>query len=83
MARFWRVARPKMNGRTFAYVALFSEIGLALLVTVLAGVLIGYWVDQRLETVPLFVLAGLGVGLAVGARIAYRLIARFLAEHTD
>jgi F0F1-type ATP synthase assembly protein I len=72
-----------MIGRTFAYVALFSEMGIALLVTVLGGVLIGYWIDQRLQTVPLFVLVGLVLGLAVGARIAYRLISRFLASFEE
>jgi F0F1-type ATP synthase assembly protein I len=72
-----------MTGRTFAYFALFSEIGIVLLVTVLVGVLGGYWADQQLRTLPLFVLVGLFVGLAVGARVVYRLIYRFLAEAED
>jgi F0F1-type ATP synthase assembly protein I len=72
-----------MTGRAFAYVALFSEMGLVLLVTVLGGVLLGYWVDQQLGTVPLLMLVGLAVGLAVGARVAYRLIVRFLASYED
>jgi F0F1-type ATP synthase assembly protein I len=58
-------------------------MGLALLVTVLGGVLLGYWVDQQLGTVPLFMLVGLAVGLAAGARVAYRLIVRFLASYED
>ncbi len=69
-----------MPGRTFAYFALFSEIGVVLLVTVLVGVLGGYWVDQRLSTLPVFVLVGLFLGLAVGARTIWRLISRFLAD---
>lgn len=69
-----------MTGRSFAYFALFSEIGIVLLVTDLVGVLAGYWVDQQLRTLPLFLLVGLFVGLAVGARAVYRLINRFLAE---
>ncbi len=72
-----------MTGRTFAYFALFSEIGIVLLVTVLVGVLAGYWADQQLRTLPLLLLAGLFVGLAVGARAVYRLIIRFLAEAED
>ena len=39
-------------GRMSAYIALFSEIGFVLLITVLAGVLGGYWLDQQLGTVP-------------------------------
>ena len=67
-------------GRGLAYFALFSEIGLVLLVATLAGVGLGYWVDSRLGTVPLFVLIGLLVGLAVGARGIWSMINRFLAR---
>jgi len=72
-----------MTGRSFAYFALFSEIGLVLLVTVLVGVLAGYWADQQLRTLPVLVLVGLFLGLAVGAFAVYRLIARFLASYED
>ncbi len=67
-------------GRGLAYFALFSEIGLVLLVTTLAGVGLGYWVDTRLGTVPLFVLIGMLVGMAAGARGAWVMISRFLAR---
>jgi ATP synthase protein I len=70
-------------GRTGAYFALFSEIGFVLLVTTLAGVGIGYWVDQRLGTVPVFVLVGLFVGLGAGARAVWIIITRFLARLDD
>lgn len=72
-----------MTGRTFAYFGLFSEIGIVLLVTVLVGVLAGYWADQQLRTLPLFLLVGLFIGLALGARAVYRLISRFLADVED
>ena len=67
-------------GKTSAYVALFSEIGFVLLFTVLAGVLGGYWLDQRLGTVPIFVLVGFAIGTSGGAIGCWRLIARFLAQ---
>ena len=67
-------------GRAGAYLALFSEIGLTLLVTTLLGVLIGYWVDQRLGTLPIFVVVGLLLGFGVGGYGVYRLITRFLAR---
>ena len=51
----------------FGYLALFSEIGLVLLVTTLAGVAAGYWVDQQLGTQPLFVLVGFLAGAGLGA----------------
>ena len=67
-----------MSGRSWGYFALFSEVGLVLLVTILAGILAGYWVDQQLGTIPIFVLVGLAVGLTAGAVAVYRLIQRFL-----
>jgi F0F1-type ATP synthase assembly protein I len=72
-----------MTGRTFAYFGLFSEIGIVLLVTVLVGVLAGYWADQQLRTLPLFLLVGFLVGLAAGAAVVLRLINRFLADAED
>jgi F0F1-type ATP synthase assembly protein I len=63
-----------------AYLALFSEIGIVLLVTVLVGILAGYWIDQQVGTLPIFVLVGLAVGLTAGSLTVYRLIARFLAR---
>ncbi|HLA17512.1 MAG TPA: AtpZ/AtpI family protein [Candidatus Limnocylindrales bacterium] len=67
-------------GRAWAYFALFSEIGIALLVTVLAGVLGGYWIGQQLGLMALFVVGGLFVGLGAGAMYVRRLISRFLAQ---
>jgi F0F1-type ATP synthase assembly protein I len=69
--------------RAWAYLALFSEIGLVLLVTTLAGVLAGYWLDREIGTLPLFVLIGFAVGLAAGSVAIYRLITRFLARYDD
>ena len=68
-------------GKGGAYFALFSEIGLILLVTTLGGSLVGYWIDKQLNTVPVFVVIGLLIGLTAGARAVYRLINRFLAGH--
>ena len=67
-----------MNSRFGAYLALFSEIGVLLLVTTLAGVAAGYWADQRLGTLPIFVLVGFLGGAGVGTVGIYRLITRFL-----
>ena len=70
-------------GRAGAYLALFSEIGLVLLISTLAGVGVGYFVDTRLNTLPLFVVVGFLLGAAVGARGIYVLITRFLATFDD
>jgi hypothetical protein len=63
-----------------AYLVLFSEIGLVLLVTTLAGTLFGYWIDKQVGTLPIFVLVGLAIGVGAGGRACYSLITRFLAR---
>ena len=66
-------------GRNWAYAALFSEIGLSLLVTTLVGVLVGHWVDQQLGlAVPVFVIVGFLLGAGSGTVLIYRLVSRFL-----
>jgi ATP synthase protein I len=70
-------------GKASAYIALFSEIAFVLLVAVLAGVLGGYWLDQRMGTIPIFVLVGFAIGTTGGAIGCWRLIARFLAQLDD
>ena len=65
-------------GRGAAYAALFSEIGLSLLVTTLVGVLIGRWVDGQLGTLPIFVIVGFLIGAGSGTVLIIRLVTRFL-----
>lgn len=67
-------------GRAGAYFALFSEIAIVLLVTTLLGVLSGYWLDQRLGTLPILALVGFLAGFGIGGVGVYRLIVRFLAR---
>jgi len=67
-------------GKSSGYVALFSEIGFILLLTVLAGTLAGYWLDQRLGTIPIFVLVGFAIGGTSGAIGCWRLMDRFLKQ---
>jgi F0F1-type ATP synthase assembly protein I len=65
-------------GRGWAYAALFSEIGISLLVTTLIGVLAGSWVDGQLGTLPIFVIVGFLIGAGSGTVMIYRLVSRFL-----
>jgi F0F1-type ATP synthase assembly protein I len=65
-------------GRGAAYAALFSEIGLSLLVTTLIGVLVGRWVDGQLGTLPVFVILGFLAGAGSGTVLIIRLVSRFL-----
>jgi len=65
-------------GRGWAYAALFSEIGISLLVTTLIGVLVGNWADGQLGTLPIFVLVGFFAGAGAGTLMIYRLVTNFL-----
>jgi F0F1-type ATP synthase assembly protein I len=67
-------------GKTSAFVALFSEIGFVLLATVLVGILAGFWLDQHLGTIPIFILVGFAIGTTSGAVACWRLISRYLAS---
>ena len=67
-------------GRASAYLALFSEIAIVLLITTLLGVLGGYWLDQRLGTLPIFVVMGMLVGFGLGGVGVHRMVIRFLAR---
>ena len=67
-------------GRASVYLALFSEIAIVLLVMTLLGVLSGYWLDQRLGTLPILSVAGMLAGFGFGGLGVYRLIVRFLAK---
>jgi F0F1-type ATP synthase assembly protein I len=66
------------HARALGYFALFSEIGFVLFVTTLVGALAGHWLDQQLQTNPLFVVTGFIGGAALGAVVDYRLLTRFL-----
>ena len=65
-------------GRAGAYIALFSEIGIVLLVTTLIGVLAGRWADGQLGTLLIFVIVGFLAGAGFGTVMIYRLVSRFL-----
>lgn len=72
-----------MDGKSFAYFALFGEIGLVLLVTTFGGLLLGRWLDQQLGTNPLLVIGGFLLGILVGAIANWRVLSRFLAKIDD
>lgn len=67
-------------GQAGAYLALFSEIGIVLLVTTLLGALGGNWIDSQLTTSPFITIAGFLAGAGIGALAMARLISRFLAQ---
>jgi len=67
-------------GQTGAYFALFSEVGILLLVTTLCGALAGHWLDLQIGSSPVLLLVGFVGGAGLGTYGIYRLISRFLAR---
>lgn len=53
----------------------YLGMGTSLAVTVLAGLGIGYWLDGKLGTRPIFFLVGTGLGLFVAGYTFYRTVA--------
>lgn len=70
-------------GKAGAYLALFSEIGVVLLITTLGGSLLGHWIDDQVGISPVALLIGALGGFGSGWLVAYRIINRFLARFED
>jgi hypothetical protein len=65
-----------------AYLALFSQIGISLLIANLGGALLGHWIDGQLNSGPIFLILGFIGGFTAGAVVAARLVQRTL-RHLD
>ena len=65
-----------------AYLALFSQIGISLLIANLGGALLGHWIDDQLNSGPIFLILGFVGGFTAGAVAAARLVQRTL-RHLD
>jgi len=63
--------------------ARYASIGLELGVSVVLGMLLGYWVDGKLETSPWGLLVGLGLGITAAARSIARTLAALAKEEED
>jgi hypothetical protein len=55
-------------------------VGWYVAICLLGGSLGGVWLDNRAGSSPLFILLGLGAGLAVAAFGTYRMLAAVLSE---
>ena len=54
--------------------ALLSQVGITMIVPVLAGVWLGNYLDKLFQTNVLFLLLGIIAGVSAGFRNSYRLI---------
>ncbi len=60
-----------------------TGVGFFVAACILGGVLAGLWIDNKLDTRPLFILLGLAVGLAVAFFGVYRMIQPVINNRQD
>lgn len=58
------------------YLTLVTQLGLVVVGTILAGLVIGYFIDKKFGTSPVFTVVFIVVGIAAGLFNAYQMIMR-------
>lgn len=58
----------------------YSVIGIELAFSVIAGALIGYWLDAKLDTAPWFFIFWVICGIIAGFRSLFRLVKKIMKE---
>lgn len=66
--------------KPFQAMALMSGIVSQLVGSILVGIFVGKWLDEKAGTLPLFLIIGLLLGLATGIYGMLQLISRFSGE---
>lgn len=60
--------------------ALMTGITAQLVGSILVGIFLGKWLDETLDTLPLFLIIGLLIGLGTGVYSMLQLIRRFSGD---
>lgn len=68
------------RGKSYRLYMQTSVGGLEVGLSVLVGCLLGFWADKTWDTMPWCTLAGLGFGIAAGARQLYRLTKKHMPD---
>jgi hypothetical protein len=74
--------RPAPGGSSFSLSTL-AGLGLANACSLAAGLVLGHYLDGRLDTGPVFVLIGIAAGLAFGLVGSFVQIRKYLSSTSD
>lgn len=72
--------REQRDKRMLVTAARFTGIGWSIVIPIVAGLLLGKWIDGKTGTHPLFLLLGIVLGLAIGLYAAGRLLFELLRD---
>jgi ATP synthase protein I len=62
--------------KTIKDLAYFSSVGFAMALSIVIGVVVGYYIDEKYGTDPWFLYIGLGMGIAAAFRNLYLMYQR-------
>ncbi len=68
---------------TFASFLSYGTLGIEMGVSLVIGLAIGYWLDRKFATAPIFTLIFMGFGLAAGFRRVYSLWKKMEKESSE
>lgn len=75
--------RDPNSRETLRAVAMVSQLGFAAGMPVIICALGGYFLEERYPASGLWVIGGVGLGLAAGIVAAYRVLSPFLSDDND
>jgi len=73
----------KANKRRWQAALNIIGVGWAVGISILLGILGGLWLDNKFNTKPIFVIAGLFLGLVVAVYSIYRVLLPLLKDGED
>jgi F0F1-type ATP synthase assembly protein I len=62
------------NGKKRFAVGPYMNLGMQLAIAVICGTAVGYWLDSKIHSSPIFLLIGLFMGSAAGFLTIYRTV---------
>ncbi|QUH19098.1 AtpZ/AtpI family protein [Alkaliphilus sp. B6464] len=70
----------KKKGSVFENLALISQIGISMVVSIMISLYIGKWLDDRLGTGPVFLFIFIIIGIASAFMNVFKLIEREIRQ---